>query len=225
MMNPVNEDLERYLWGETLPVERALACEDLVAVNPDLQKNFHQTSRLKSRFQMFRECLRDSNEASRHLWFVNSKSEGPVPKYIRQELFNVIDRLRIKRETSNTLYAEIMRRLGVGLVDKERDELEELRISLSRSMSMESFEVESASSPYDTFIDDMKSRKFPRRNSILFVEETYPEVVNFVREYFTGEYKAWIDGKSSRSSLSILEANESEARLMAALRLIDLVSK
>lgn len=225
MINPVNEDLERYLWGETLPVDRALACEDLVAVNPDLQKNFHQTSRLKSRFQMFRDSLRDSNEASRHLWFVNSKSEGPVPKYIRQELFHVIDSLRIKRETTNTLYAEIMRRLGVGLVEKERDELEDLHISLSRSVSMESFEVESANSPYDTLIDDMKSRKFPRRNTILFVEETYPAVVNFVREYFTSEYIAWIDGKSRRSSLAILEANESEARLMATLKLVDLAKR
>lgn len=226
MMNPVYEDLELYFWGESLPDDRAIACEKLVASDPELRRNYHQVSMLKRRFHMLRESMSESDEAARHRWLIRSRSKEPIPKHVQVEVSDIIETLRIRSLASNQIYREIQRRIGPVNIEEHTASYSLESLDMSSSV----FSERSLVTPEDEFLDisellsSEKKMPFSRSNSVIFVERSYPEVVHFMRHYFIGRLERWRDGSFHTPVLSQLEKQTEKSKVMAAIELIDLVS-
>ena len=229
MMNPAQKNLERYFWGEFLPIEQELACEALVAEDHELRKNFHQVSQLKRRFNMLREHFKRSEELQRTQWLIRSKAERPIPSFIREDVRDVIESLQLENCATKAIHKEIIRRIGHIPVKRtqkpELDTVSEMMESLDVSMSYSISESSRKYLDYDDMLGKAKKGEIDRSNAVNFVEERYPEVVYFMRHYFKREYAKWLSSSGFSSVLTPLENNQSSSRVMAALGVINKVSQ
>jgi hypothetical protein len=229
MMNPVHENLERYFWGEFLPIEQELACEKLVAEDHELRKNFHQVSQLKRRFEMLKEHFKRSEELQRTQWLIRSKAERPIPSFIREDVRDVIESLQLESCATKAIHKEIIRRIGHIPVKRtqkpEAETVSEMMDSLDVSMSYSIPESSRRYIDYDDMLGKAKKGQIDRLNAVNFVEERYPEVVYFMRHHFNVEYKRWRNSSRYSYVLSPLEFNKPIGRVKAAIEIIDIAGK
>lgn len=227
MMNPAHKNLERYFWGEFLPIEQELACEALVAEDHELRKNFHQVNQLKRRFNMLREHFKRSEELQRTQWLIRSKAERPIPSFIREDARVVIESLQLESCASKSIHKEIIRRIGHILPKKtqkpEAERASEVMESVDMSMSYSISKSARSYIDYDDMLGKAKKGQIDRSNAVNFVEERYPEVVYFMRHYFNREYVRWLNSPGYFRVLTPLEKNRSTSKVKAALDLIDAV--
>ena len=228
MMNPPHKNLERYFWGEFLPIEQELACEKLVAEDHELRKNFHQVSQLKRRFEMLKEHFKRSEELQRTQWLIRSKAERPIPSFIREDVRDVIESLQLENCASKAIHKEIIRRIGHIPVKRsqkpEVDTVSEMMESLDVSMSYSISKSDRSYIDYDDMLGKAKKGQIDRTNAVNFVEERYPEVVYFMRHYFNREYARWVSSVGYSRVLTPLEKNQSRSRVKAAIDLIEAVT-
>lgn len=226
MMNPAHKNLERYFWGEFLPIEQELACEALVAEDHELRKNFHQVNQLKRRFNMLREHFKRSEELQRTQWLIRSKAERPIPSFIREDVRVVIESLELESCASKSIHKEIIRRIGHIPPKKtqkpEAERASEVMESVDMSMSYSISKSARSYIDFDDMLGKAKKGQIDRSNAVNFVEERYPEVVYFMRHYFPREYLNWREGARHSPVLSILEDNKPQAKVSAAMKIIDL---
>jgi len=227
MMGPTDEQLEQYYWGEELPRQLVDQCEQRVSMDPDLLREYHQVSRLLMRFKKLREALKQSDEQTRHRWYLRSLQQEPIPHRIRDEVDELVRGLIRGVRVTRMLGSEINRRLGhQNDVQEEPSPYRQASPSEHVSAKM----TPRVSSFFDE--DDRASLEvkglFDRRplSGRERVQRDYPEVVEFIQHHFSREWGRWAKGvMGSVPVLRKLESRSKNAPLMAALELIDLAEK
>ena len=227
MMNPAHKNLERYFWGEFLPIEQELACEALVAEDYELRKNFHQVNQLKRRFNMLREHFKRSEELQRTQWLIRSRAERPIPSFIREDVRVVIESLELESCASKYIHKEIIRRIGhIPTKQTQKPEAEiasEGMESADMSMSYSISEIARSYIDFDDMLGKAKKGEIDRTNAVNFVEERYPEVVYFMRYFFKREYVKWLNSTSYSRVFTPLEKNQLSSRVMAAIGILETI--
>jgi len=227
-MGPTDEQLEQYYWGEELPRQLVEQCEQRVSTDADLLREYHQVSRLVVRFKKLREALKQSDEQTRHRWFLRSLQQEPIPERIREEVDELVRGLIRGVRVTRMLRSEIDRRLGYHYDVHEQ-------ATPYQSGDVSAFRSSKAASEAPTLFDlDEKAASldvkglFDRRplSGRERVQRDYPEIVEFIQHHFPREWGRWAKGvMGSVPVLRKLESRLKNAALMAALELIDLTEK
>jgi hypothetical protein len=200
-----------------------------VAEDHELRKNFHQVSQLKRRFNMLREHFKRSEELQRTQWLIRSKTERPIPSFIREDVRDVIESLQLENCATKAIHKEIIRRIGHIPVKRtqkpETETVSEMMDSLDVSMSYSISKSARSYIDYDDMLGKAKKGKIDRANAVNFVKERYPEVVYFMRHYFNSEYMSWCDSKGHSNVLTPLELNKPTSSVVVAIGIVDKVSR
>ena len=227
MMGPTDNHLEQYLWGEELSPQEQNWCEERVARDPELQRNFHQVHRLLRRFKTLREWMRKTEEAERHIWFTHSLNADVIPLELRTSVNSVMDELFMNASPTSMIKREVARRIGdlnelpeavhlpkTGRLDKAP------AASLSVSQSATSFSLE------DFSLSEPSVPRKPDRAELerMEIRLTYPKLVRFMRRHHGEIYDRWEDGSTRVRVLGRLHAKKGQPALMAGLELLDLTA-
>jgi hypothetical protein len=141
----------------------------------------------------------------------------------------VIESLQLESCASKSIHKEIIRRIGHIPPKKtqkpEAERASEVMESVDMSMSYSISESARSYIDYDDMLGKAKKGQIDRTNAVNFVEERYPEVVYFMRHYFNREYVRWFSSLGYSSVLTPLEKNLSNSKVMAAIGIIEVVSK
>ena len=227
MMGPTDEQLEQYFWGEELPRQLVDQCEQRVSMDADLLREYHQVSRLLVRFKKLREALKQSDEQTRHRWFLRSLQQEPIPLRIRDEVDELVRGLIRGVRVTRMLRSEIDRRLGY------QNDVQEQPSPYSQTRPSE--HVSAKMAPIASSLFDENDRASLEVKDLLNrrplssrerVRRDYPEVVEFIQHHFPREWGRWAKGvMGSVPVLRKLESRSKNAPLMAALELISATEK
>ena len=228
MMGPTDEQLEQYFWGEELPRQLLEQCEQRVSMDADLLREYHQVSRLLVRFKKLREALKQSDEQTRHSWYLRSLQQEPIPHRIRDEVDELVRGLIRGVRVTRMLRSEIDRRLGYQydvheqVTPYQSEDISEFRSSKAASEAPPMFEVDEKAASMD--VKGLFDRRpFSGRER---VQRDYPEIVEFIQHHFPREWGRWAKGVMGPVPvLRKLESRSKNAPLMAALELISVTEK